>query len=138
MAPCGSATLEQSWKSPRVSAVCPFTVPLRRWQGCTAQASESVALLGGSPVLSGQRMKAQGRAQTLCRTAVNFDHGIAADLQRCPAACPCSSMNQERLAVITNRPPSAELNTTNLHALTMRRLAGVAARVPSWASHLQE
>lgn len=119
MAQCGSATLEQSWKSPRVSAVCPFTVPLRGWRGCTAQVSEPVAFLAGSPVLSSQRKKAQGRAQALCRTEVNFDIGIAADLQRFPAACPCSSMNQEKLAVITNRPPSAELNTTNLRDLTM-------------------
>lgn len=79
-----------------------------------------------------------GSEQALCRIEVHFDIGIAAVLRRCPAVCPGSGMNQERLAVLTNRPTSAGLHTANLHALTMRRLAGVAARVPSWASHLQE
>lgn len=111
---------------PGCLAACPFTALLRGWQGCMAQVSEPVAFLGGSPVLSSQRMKAQGLKQALCRINLNFDVGVAADLQRLPVVCPCCSMNQERLAVITNNSTPAEHDTANLYALIMQRLAGAA------------
>lgn len=119
-------------RAPGGPAACPVTALLRGQWGCVAQGIGTSGFPGRESRVSGQKMKAQGQREQGLRTPnLNVDIGVDTDLQRlCLVVCPYSCMNQERRAVITNKPTFVEPNTMNQHTLIVQHLAGAAAGSP--------